>query len=107
MSFELRLKDTYGRARLHSLVLSPLVQTPGDAADELAAVQIKLREAAAAAAQRSYAPYSGAAAGVALLFEDGRIAAGSYLESAAFNPSMPPMQAALITAIAEGACPPL
>jgi cytidine deaminase len=51
--------------------------------------------AALAAANRSYAPYSGACAGVALRTRDGGIYSGAYAENAAFNPSLPAMQAAL------------
>ena len=48
------------------------------------------------AARASYAPYSGNLAGCALETEQGRVFRGSYLESAAFNPSLSPLQAALI-----------
>lgn len=54
-----------------------------------------LSQAAIAAANRSHAPYSKAPAGVALALRDGTILAGSYAENAAFNPSLPPLQAAL------------
>lgn len=50
---------------------------------------------ALAAANMSYAPYTGQPAGAALLAPDGRIVAGAYAESAAYNPSLPPLQAAL------------
>ena len=55
-------------------------------------------EAALQAAQSSYAPYTGALGGVALRMSDGRTFAGPYLENAAFNPSLPPLQAAIIAA---------
>ncbi|HEY1844902.1 MAG TPA: cytidine deaminase [Buttiauxella sp.] len=55
----------------------------------------ELNQAAIAAANRSHAPYSKAPAGVALALRDGKIIAGSYAENAAFNPSLPPLQAAL------------
>ncbi|TKI05799.1 cytidine deaminase [Martelella alba] len=48
------------------------------------------------AANQSHAPYSQAHCGVALQMADGRIFAGRYAENAAFNPSLPPLQAALI-----------
>jgi cytidine deaminase len=48
-----------------------------------------------AAADSSYAPYSKAYAGVALRLADGSARAGRYAENAAFNPSLPPLQAAL------------
>jgi cytidine deaminase len=51
--------------------------------------------AALAAANASYAPYGKTYAGVALHTADGALYAGRYAESAAFNPSMSPLQAAL------------
>jgi cytidine deaminase len=55
----------------------------------------ELAEAALDAANRSYAPYSKAYAGVALRTQDGTIVTGSYAENAAFNPSMSPLEVAL------------
>ncbi len=55
----------------------------------------ELNQAAISAANRSHAPYSKAPAGVALELRDGKIICGSYAENAAFNPSLPPLQAAL------------
>lgn len=54
-----------------------------------------LAQAALAAANVSYAPYSRAFAGAALRTTDGVIVAGAYAENAAFNPSLGPLQAAL------------
>jgi cytidine deaminase len=51
--------------------------------------------AALAAANASYAPYGKTYAGVALRTADGTMYEGRYAESAAFNPSMSPAQAAL------------
>lgn len=51
--------------------------------------------AALDAANRSHAPYSQAISGVALETADGAIYSGRYAENAAFNPSLPPLQAAL------------
>ena len=56
----------------------------------------ELEQAALAAANQSHAPYSNAHSGVALETEDGTIYTGRYAENAAFNPSLPPLQAALI-----------
>jgi cytidine deaminase len=53
--------------------------------------------AALAAAAGSYAPYSKTYSGVAILLADGSIHAGRYAENAAFNPSLPPLQAALVS----------
>lgn len=51
--------------------------------------------AALDAANHSYAPYSQAVSGVALQTAGGDIYTGRYAENAAFNPSLPPLQAAL------------
>lgn len=61
-----------------------------------------LEAAAAAVAGSSYAPYSKAWGGAAIRVADGRICAGPYLENAAFNPSLPPLQAAWVTAVLGG-----
>jgi len=51
--------------------------------------------AALSAANMSYAPYTHSYSGVAVSASNGRIYRGPYAESAAFNPSMSPIQAAL------------
>jgi cytidine deaminase len=51
---------------------------------------------ALAAASAAYAPYSGTYAGVALRTADGSVYEGRYAENAAFNPSLAPLQGALI-----------
>ena len=61
-----------------------------------------LAQAAAAAANRSYAPYSKAYGGGAIRTGDGRIFSAPYLENAAFNPSLPPLQAAFVQAVLGG-----
>lgn len=58
--------------------------------------------AAVAAANASYAPYSKAYGGAAIRTADGRIFSGAYLENAAFNPSLSPLQAAYISAVLAG-----
>ncbi|WHT00115.1 MAG: cytidine deaminase [Pantoea stewartii] len=55
-----------------------------------------LSQAAIDAANQSHAPYSRAFSGVAVQTASGRIFSGRYAENAAFNPSLPPLQAALI-----------
>ncbi|OWF81700.1 cytidine deaminase [Yersinia rohdei] len=55
-----------------------------------------LTQAALMAANQSHAPYSLSHSGVALEAADGAIYTGRYAENAAFNPSLPPLQAALI-----------
>lgn len=49
----------------------------------------------------SYAPYSNARSGVAIQTKDGSIYMGSYLENAAFNPSLAPLQTALVSLITD------
>jgi len=54
------------------------------------------------AAHASYAPFSKSFSGVAIRTGDGAIYSGSYLENAAFNPSLSPMQTALVALVAAG-----
>jgi cytidine deaminase len=56
-----------------------------------------LAAAALTAAGSSYAPYCKTYSGIALALADGSIHAGRYAENAAFNPSLPPLQAALVS----------
>ena len=62
----------------------------------------ELVQAAVAASNASHAPYSQSHAGVALLTMDGTIVTGRYAENAAFNPSFPPLQAALVLLNMQG-----
>ena len=55
-----------------------------------------LVQAALAAATLSHAPYSQTYAGVALRLKDGTIVTGRHAENVAYNPGMPPLQAALV-----------
>jgi cytidine deaminase len=61
-----------------------------------------LAVAALDAASRSYAPHTKALAGCAVRMRSGRTYAGSYLENAAFNPSLSPLQAALVNVVFAG-----
>ena len=65
----------------------------------------RLLLAAAEAATQSYAPYSHSYAGVALQTQDGTLFCGRYAENAAFNPSLPPLQSALIMLRMAGHAP--
>lgn len=53
------------------------------------------------AANRSYAPYTSAFSGICIVTPDGSYA-GSYAENAAYNPSMSPLEAALVLLIMSG-----
>jgi cytidine deaminase len=59
-------------------------------------------KAALDAANSSYAPYSLSYAGVALQTADGSIYTGSVAENAAFNPSMSPLEAAVVALTITG-----
>ncbi len=78
----------------HGLVLAPGSARDSSAAGEASATDETVA-AALAAANASYAPYGKTYAGVALRTADGALYEGRYAESAAFNPSLSPMQAAL------------
>jgi len=85
------LPDAFGPADLNitERLLSPVDHgfvVAGDA----------LQQAAIAAANHSHAPYSQSYSGVALRSQSGKVFTGRYAENAAFNPSLPPLQAALI-----------
>ncbi len=56
----------------------------------------ELSQSAIKALNHSYAPYSDNLSGVALKSTSGKYYSGSYAENAAFNPSLPPLQVALI-----------
>ncbi|KAL5723995.1 cytidine deaminase [Ranunculus cassubicifolius] len=62
----------------------------------------KLKYRAIEAANRSHAPYSKCPSGISLMDSDGKVYKGSYMESAAYNPSLGPTQAALIAYITRG-----
>ncbi|PAN28887.1 hypothetical protein PAHAL_5G184100 [Panicum hallii] len=93
------------------LVLEPHDNTLGDpvpaVANGFAAgdLEARLREAAEAAARASHAPYSECPSGFAVADGDGRIYAGGCLESAAYNPTLGPVQAAIIAMVAAGGGP--
>jgi cytidine deaminase len=61
-----------------------------------------LTNAALKAANASYAPYSASYAGVALKTSDGSIYTGGVAENAAFNPSMSPLEAAVVALTING-----
>ncbi|WCJ42650.1 cytidine deaminase 1 [Euphorbia peplus] len=65
-------------------------------------VSDKLKLAALEAANRSHAPYSNCPSGVALMDSQGKIFKGSYTESAAYNPSLGPVQAAIVAFMVGG-----
>ena len=85
------LPDAFGPADLN---ITERLMTPVDHAFTPAGDA--LQQAAIRAASQSHAPYSFSYSGVALESRSGAIYSGRYAENAAFNPSLPPLQAALI-----------
>jgi cytidine deaminase len=61
-----------------------------------AAVKNRTIDEALAAAEKSYAPYTQNFAGCALETQTGEIYGGRYVESAAYNPSLTPLQSAIL-----------
>ncbi|KAJ6856864.1 cytidine deaminase 1-like [Populus alba x Populus x berolinensis] len=61
-----------------------------------------LKNEALEAAKKSHAPYTNCPSGVALMDCEGKVFRGSYMESAAYNPSMGPVQAALVAYVMGG-----
>ncbi|KAJ9187825.1 hypothetical protein P3X46_003241 [Hevea brasiliensis] len=61
-----------------------------------------LKYEALEAANKSHAPYSNCPSGVALMDCEGKVYRGSYMESAAYNPSLGPVQAALVAYLVGG-----
>jgi cytidine deaminase len=59
-------------------------------------------QAALAAANASYAPYTESYAGVALKTHDGGIYTGQVAENAAYNPSMSPLEQAVVNLVITG-----
>ena len=61
-----------------------------------AAAKDRIIDEALSAAEKSYAPYTQNFAGCALETQTGEIYSGRYVESAAYNPSLPPLQSAIL-----------
>jgi cytidine deaminase len=74
---------------------APALGEPGSLPDIVA-------EALAAAGRRAHAPYSGSQAAVVLRLSDGILIGGAVLESVAFNPTVGPLQDALVGLVAAG-----
>ncbi len=79
-----------GQGTLPGLQLSPSGLSPATA--------VALR----AAGRRAHAPYSRCPGAVALTLKDGGIVSGFSIESVAFNPTLGPLQAAMIDLVAHG-----
>lgn len=88
--------------RTNGLKLLPLTQKLPNGVCNGDAVHEKLKTAALEAANKSHAPYSDSPSGVAIVDCNGKVYKGSYVESAAFNPSLGPLQAAVVAFIVGG-----
>jgi len=84
------LPRPFGPADLH-VPQGPLSRT------RIAAENVEsVAQAARYAAANAYAPYTSSPSGVAIRSRRGNVYRGSYIENAAFNPSLPPLQVALV-----------
>ena len=113
--FHVALNGTLGEMERSSVAVSR-VQLHGSAAEcgmRMCDERVRLHagcptqeaaQEALEAAERSYAPYSGCPAGLALLAGPGggRAYTGGVLESCAYNPTINPLQAACIVFVAQG-----
>jgi len=74
----------------------PLTRTP--LSQTMIAIQNleSVAQVARYAAANAYAPYTHSPSGVAIRSRRGNVYRGSYVENAAFNPSLPPLQVALV-----------
>ncbi|WP_028863297.1 cytidine deaminase [Psychromonas aquimarina] len=88
------LPDSFGPIDLG--ITSPLLAAEPASLELQQADDTELAQAALDAANSSYAPYSHCHAGIALQTKNGVIISGRYIENAAFNPSLSPLQSALI-----------
>jgi len=94
------LPDAFGPSDLG--VTAALMSPQSHGLVLVAGVNDPVAEAALAAANSSYAPYTSSFAGVALKTKDGSIFTGSVAENAAFNPSMSPLEAAVVNLVITG-----
>ena len=72
------------------------------ALEDAASLPEDVAAAFAIAGRRAHAPYSGSRAAVVLRLADGTLVDGAVLESVAFNPTVGPMQDALVGLVAAG-----
>eukprot|EP00803_Ostreobium_quekettii_P008435 evm.model.scf_181EXC.5 EVM.evm.TU.scf_181EXC.5 scf_181EXC:21047-24431(+) len=63
---------------------------------------VQATHAAVEAASKSYVPYTRCPAGVGIVTRAGGVYSGGSAESAAYNPTLPPLQAAFVNAVVGG-----
>jgi cytidine deaminase len=90
------LPDAFGPKDLglEGNLLTPGLGFRSNHPDRLVAMAIE-------AYRTSYAPYSKSRSGLALQTHEGKIYVGHYLENAAFNPTVSPLQSALVALVAD------
>ncbi len=88
--------DYLGEAGFVAGTVTPDLQLSDNTLPAIIADQLLL------AGQRSHAPYSKCPGAVVLALNDGTTVSGFAIESVAFNPTMGPLQAAMIDLIAHG-----
>ena len=93
------LPDAFGPA---DLGVTAALMSPQSHGMTLPTPTDDVTKAALQAANTSYAPYSFSYAGVALKTSDGSIYTGGVAENAAYNPSMSPLEAAVVTLVING-----
>lgn len=92
MSLQAYLPESFGPKDLgiESGLMSPVDHGfSSEESDELVSVALS-------ALNKSHAPYTKDHSGIAIKAKSGEIVSGSYAENAAFNPSLPPLQVALV-----------
>jgi len=98
LSLHTYLPDSFGPADLgvtEGLMTKVDKGVTSDSSDELI-------QQAVHALNMSHSPYTKNHSGVAIRTTDGVIVRGSYAENAAFNPSLPPLQVALVQVLLTG-----
>ncbi|QIA63391.1 cytidine deaminase [Vibrio astriarenae] len=98
MSLQEYLPESFGPS---DLGIQSGLMTPVDHGYQLEDVD-SLVKAAVDALNRSHAPYTKNLSGVAIEVADGRVFKGAYAENAAFNPSLPPLQVAIVQLLIAG-----
>ncbi|XP_050216587.1 cytidine deaminase 1-like [Mercurialis annua] len=82
--------------------LSLIIRNGGIKINSTNSISDELKLEALEAANLSHAPYSKCPSGVALMDSEGKVYKGSYMESAAYNPSLGPVQAAIVAYMVGG-----
>ncbi|MFH1222798.1 MAG: cytidine deaminase [Pseudomonadota bacterium] len=94
------LPDSFGPDNLN---VDVSVYSPRDNRLELIKkVDDKLILTALENANKAYSPYSSSFSGAAIKMKSGKIYGGFYVENAAYNPSMQPLNAAIIKLVSDG-----